>query len=61
MGFSQKGPKFDGKASLNQTAQTLKEKDVKSSVCLKKARFPKQNAWENVRQTQSLKRDPRDF
>ena len=61
MGFSQKGPKFDGKASLNQTAQTLKEKDIKSSVFLKKARFPRQNAWENVRQTRSLRRDPRDF
>ena len=61
MGFSQKGPKFDGKVSLNQTAHTLKEKDVKSSVFLKKARFPRQNAWENVRQTSPLRRNPRDF
>ena len=61
MGFSQKGPKFDGKTSLNRTAHTLKEKDVKSSVFLKKARFTKQNAWENIRQTRSLRGDPRDF
>ncbi len=61
MGFSQKGPKFDGKVSLNQTAHTLKEKDVKSSVFLKKTRFPRQNAWENVRQTRPLRRNPRDF
>ncbi len=61
MGFSQKGTKFDGKASLNQTAHALKEKDVKSSVFLKKARLPRQNAWENVRQTRPLRRNPRDF
>ena len=61
MGFSQKGPKFDGKVSLNQTAHTLKEKDVKSNVFLKKIRIPRQNAWENVRQTRPLRRNPRDF
>ena len=61
MGFSQKGPKFDGKMSLNQTAHTLKEKDVKSSVFLKKTRFPRQNAWENLRQTRPLRRNPRDI
>ena len=61
MGFSQKGPKFDGKASLNRTAHTLKEKDVKSSVFLKKTRFPRQNAWGNVRRTRPLRRNPRDF
>jgi uncharacterized protein (DUF488 family) len=61
MGFSQKGPKIYGKTSLNQTAQTLKEKDVKSSVFLKKARFPRQNAWENLRQTRPLRQNPRDF
>ncbi len=61
MGFSQKGPKFDGKASLNRTAHTLKEKDVKSSVFLKKALFPRQNARENARQTRPLRRNPRDF
>ena len=61
MGFSQKGPKFDGKASLNQTAHTLKEKDVKSNVFFEKMCFPRQNAWENVHQTRPLRRNPRDF
>ena len=61
MCFSQKGSKFDGKVSLNQTVHTLKEKDVKSNVFLKKMRFPRQNAWENVRQTRPLRRNPHDF
>ena len=61
MCFSQKGPKFDGKVSLNQTAHTLKEKDVKSYVFLQKMSFPRQNAWENARQTRPLRRNPCDF
>ena len=61
MCFSQKGTKFDGKVSLNQTVHTLKEKDVKSNVFLKNMCFPRQNAWENVHQTQPLRRNPRDF
>ena len=54
MGFSQKGPKFDGKASLNRTAHTLKEKDVNSNVFLEIISFPWQNAWENVRQNYEI-------
>ena len=47
--------------SSNRTAHTLKEKDVKSIVFLKKTRFPKQNAWEKCQQTRPLRRNPRDF
>ncbi len=61
MGFPQKGPKFDRFPSSSQTAHALKEKNVKSIVFLKKTRFPKQNAWENARQTRPLRRNPRDF
>ena len=61
MCFSQKGTKFDGKLSLNQTAHTLKEKRNTTYVFLQKIAFPRQNVWENVRQTRSLRRDPRDF
>ena len=47
--------------SSNRTAHTLKEKDVKSNVFLKKTRFPKQNAWEKCQQTRPLRRNPCDF
>ena len=61
MAFQKNDSKFDGKTSLNQTAQTLKEKNVKSNVFFEKTLFPRQNAWENVRQTRPLRRNPRDF
>ncbi len=61
MGFPQKGPKFGRFPSSNRTAHTLKEKDVKSIVFLKKTRFPKQNAWEKRQQTRPLRRNPCDF